>query len=247
MSRMQRPHQKQQQHKRGPDRLVADKDEWDDLPFVRGGGAASPPHLAAQADNHPRTAYPRPQQHSPRQQQHPPRLKPQPKQQPRNAPQQRKRSRSSGDPPAGSKMSPAAGQAVGQSSSSNPGSRLSRAVTVPYSVPSGPVVVAPTLVANQQQQQQQQQKKKEKEPVMCRGFAAGYCSTGVGCFDIHDGRACEERRTAWLAGGRLPDPQPPRWSLMIETASRGGGRYGGLPGIAAGVPPVLVIAGMHIF
>ncbi|CAN0176414.1 unnamed protein product, partial [Ectocarpus sp. 8 AP-2014] len=94
----------------------------------------------------------------------------------------------------------------------------------------------------QQQQQQQQQKKKEKEPAMCRGFAAGYCSAGVGCFDVHDGRTCEERRTAWLAGGRLPDPQPPRWGLIIEAASRGGGRYGGLPGIAAGVPPVLVIA-----
>ncbi|CAM9344271.1 unnamed protein product, partial [Ectocarpus fasciculatus] len=149
MSRMQRQQQKkqQQQHKRGPDRLVADKDEWDDLPFVR-GGAAPPPHLAAKADHHPRAAYPRPQ-HPPRQQQqqkHPPRLQPPPKQQPRNAPQQRKRSRSSGDPAAS--ISPV-GQAVGQSSSSNPGSRLSRAVTVPsYSAHSGPVVVAPTLVAN---------------------------------------------------------------------------------------------------
>ncbi|CAN0064909.1 unnamed protein product, partial [Ectocarpus sp. 13 AM-2016] len=237
-------------NKRGPDRLVADKDEWDDLPFVR-GGAASPPHIAAHEANHYRgPAHPRAQQHSPRQQQHSPRQQqhPLPKQQARNAPQQRKRSRSSGDPAAASKTSLAAGQAVGQSSSSNPGSRLlSRAVTVPYRAHSGPVAVAPTLVANlkqpqPQQQQQPQQKKKEKEPVMCRGFAAGYCSAGVGCFDVHDGRACEERRTAWLAGGRLPDPQPSRWGLMIETASRGGGRYGGLPGIAAGVPPVLVIA-----
>ncbi|CAM9313684.1 unnamed protein product [Pylaiella littoralis] len=184
------------------------------------------------------------QQQPPRQQQHlqhPPRLhQPSPQHQQtrlyNNAPdQQRKRSRSTGDPRA---VPPS-------SSSSNPTQPppVSRAVTVPTAAKTttGPTVASSTARAVAAAPNQQK-KKKEKEPVACRRFKAGYCSSGVLCRDVHDGRQAEQERTAWLAGGPLPDPQPEQWSMVLEMARRSGGPYGGLPGPAAGVPPVLVIA-----
>lgn len=87
-----------------------------------------------------------------------------------------------------------------------------------------------------------QQKKKERS--LCRPFSAGFCPSGANCLDIHDGRAVEERRTAWLRGGPLPDPQPAQWSLAQEVAMGRSGLYHGAP-IASEVPPVLVIAGVR--
>lgn len=222
------------------DQFAAD-DEWDDLPLVRGNETApssrhdnnnNPPHRSARAE------------HPHQQQQHPsPRLQPPPLQHPPpNHLQQRKRSRSSDDPP------PAESAAQ---MPTNP-SQLSRAVTAPPpqaypaadatsrtaepAAPSAAAAAAAAAAANQQP-------KKEKDPVPCRGFSAGFCSAGVECTNIHDGLQAEQRRTAWLAGGALPGPPPEKWGLVRDTARRRQGPFGGLPGVAAGVPPVLVIAG----
>lgn len=127
---------------------------------------------------------------------------------------------------------------------------MSRAATAPPpAYPAAPAAAAgsstepaaPTAAAAANQQP-----KKEKEPVPCRGFNAGFCSSGVHCTNIHDGQQAERRRTAWLAGRALPDPQPEMWSMVRDTARRREGPYGGLPGVAAGVPPVLVIAGAAV-
>lgn len=217
---MQRQPQKQ---KRGVDRFAAENDEWDDLPLVRASQTAGAPP----PDNHNhRPTIERLQQ---QRQQQSPQLHPRPQQHPPNHPQQRKRSRSSGDPPLADTAAPR---------SSNP-SQLSRAVTTPpqqQAFTADAADAAASAAANQKP-------KKEREPVHCRGFKAGFCSSGVQCRNIHDGRQAEQQRTAWLAGGALPGPPPDSWGLLRETAKRCQGPYGGLPGVAAGVPPVLVIAG----
>ncbi|CAM9518438.1 unnamed protein product [Scytosiphon promiscuus] len=246
---------RQQQPKTGPNRV---RDEWEDLPLARNEpqaakastAAATTAAAAGKKAASPPVSAPRTQQQPKR-----PRQKRSPHQQTPNPPPQRKRSRSGGDSPAKA-ATPAATTAASRRSSKKSG-----AVARASSVPAGyaPAATAASTARSsrktsvsaatpvprnhqQQQQQQQQQQPKTKERAFCRAFSAGFCRSGAQCLDIHDGRAVEERRTAWLRGGPLPDPQPAQWGLVREAATGRISLYHASPGLAAEVPPVLVIA-----